>query len=173
MRLRAIAATTAAAATLVLGPVAAGPAHAAPASCSGWIDVGNSGPYMYGGTYAGYVVQQYDTCNGYVGARWHWDSNFYGYASQHGFTVKLYVGSPYPGGWTYPDYDKGASWGQDVDYHPPIDHAPSGLSEDIWRAGAEINDSTCVEWGSLHNYANGGETDPSPQGGCNDRWAPM
>jgi len=200
MRLRTIAAAAVAASALAIGtagastaaPVHAAPAHTAPAgvgralfqapapvlrsgikgthtdaaaSC-GLENIGAAGNYGYAGKDAGWVEQMYDTCNGTVWAHFEWTPSFQN--SQYaGASLDLAVGSPY-------DY---TAWANNVATTGTSDVYWGGYnhgdpSPDAWRAGAEINNNSCDEWGTLHWY--GGADWDGPRGGCfgHDQGAP-
>jgi hypothetical protein len=198
MRLRTIAAATAAAAALAMcaaGTSAAATLHAIPAlqasagvghvmfhapapilhsgikgmhtnaaSC-GMENIGAPGNYGYAGQYAGQVEQMLDTCpvNGVTDTVWahfQWAGSFQ--TGQYaGASLGLAVGSPY-------DY---TAWQDNIAttaikdvYFGGANHSDPNPNPDAWRAGAEINNDGCDQWGTLHWY--GGADWDGPQGGC-------
>ncbi|GAA2154888.1 hypothetical protein GCM10009760_54280 [Kitasatospora kazusensis] len=201
MRLKAMAAATLAAASLVLG--IAGPStaatHPAPAGHAatkapkgaptailpghwtteaprlpqgcGWLYIGSPGNYGTPDGYAGQVEQMYNSCNGDVYAHWQWDSGFMARFPDR--QLNLAVGSPYyNGGQAFWTGDVPASNGQDEWFEfSDGSSVPHGWANpDAWRVGAELDDSTCVAWGTLHWY--GGQDWSGPVGGCGDKITP-
>lgn len=170
MRIRVLLAAACAAASLTLGLGTAGTAHAVaggfgPGNC--WINAGNPGNYYYSGAYAGQVEQIYNTCDGTVGVHWQWSSGFR--AANPNAYVQLALNSPYWSSWWGPLATL-AKQSQDVWWWDS--GLPHGTPKpDQWRAGAMVNHNNCIEWGSLHWYANGTEVD-GPYGGCDDFYPP-
>ncbi|WP_441248330.1 hypothetical protein [Kitasatospora sp. McL0602] len=147
--------------------------HTAPqlAAGCGWIYIGQPGNYGTPDGYAGQVEQMYNSCNGDVYAHWQWDSSF-----QQRFPyrqLRLAVGSPYYNNgnafWTGVVY---AYQGQDEWFqYSDGSGVPHGWANpDAWRAGAELDLSGCVAWGTLHWY--GGQDWAGPAGGCGDTIVP-
>jgi hypothetical protein len=137
----------------------------AAASC-GLENIGAPGNYGYAGQYAGQVEQMYDTCDGTVWAHFQWAGSFQT-GPNAGASLGLAVGSPY-------DY---TAWADNIAttattnvYFGGYNHGDP--NPDAWRAGAEINNDSCDEWGTLHWY--GGADWDGPQGGCfgHDQLAP-
>ncbi|MBX7548065.1 hypothetical protein ABZX95_10530 [Streptomyces sp. NPDC004232] len=127
--------------------------------------VGDKMPYGANGMTAGWISQWYSTCNGYTYGRWDWNTNFM--LAHPGRQVVFGVesdsidgGQPHFGGVlnSTPGNPLFAYWGK-----PHTD-----ASDNIWRAGAELDNSGCVAWSSAHNYNNGSEV-AGPYAGCNDR----
>ena len=164
-------ALTGAAALATLTPAAA---NAAPASgCV--IDIGQPGDYYYQGVKAGEIEQQFDICVGdanyhKVMAHWQWAGAFQSNPAYANVSVYVGTGSPY--------LEDSTEWGPASSVRGTKDvEAASADGYDLpgqhreWRAGAELATGPgavptgCVQWGSLHNYANGTETD-GPVGGC-------
>ncbi|GAA1993354.1 hypothetical protein [Kitasatospora viridis] len=158
-----------AAATLTLAAGTAlgvgGTAQAA-AACTGWERIGTDGTYTYAGTFAGTVQQYWDSCaaagQADLAAEFIWAPGFSG-------SVRLYIGDPW-GPTLSTTYDMSGGNGSHSVFFAPVNHGAVSPN-DAWRAGAEINDSQCVQWTSLHYYGNGSEW-AGPYGGCGDLTAP-
>ncbi|KOV61023.1 hypothetical protein [Streptomyces sp. MMG1121] len=143
-------------------------AERASADC-GDVWIGDHAQYMYQQVSAGWVDQYWDTCNDRVGVYWTWDPTFR--ANNPRAWVDLYVSSPYGLEWDdvlHTTADAGPTAGGDGIY---AHDATDPKSEDAWRAGAEINSSSCVQWGWLHWY--GGANWDGARGGCRDVFAPL
>ncbi|GAA3255631.1 hypothetical protein [Streptomyces lavendulae] len=157
-------AVAAAVLALSAGTAVAGTAHAAVGSAScGWINIGSPGNYTLGGSYAGQVEQEYNTCNGQVMAHWQWSS---GYRSAHRnahVVVMAMSWQNYPAV-TDRSVDQDAYVSQDV-FSGGIDiHV---AKPDMWFAYADVYDEngrTCryAAGGSVHDYATGGNGAPDP-----------
>lgn len=164
-------ALTGAAALSTLTPAAA---HAGPAAgCV--IDVGQPGDYYYQGVKAGEIEQQFDICVGdanyhKVMAHWQWSAGFQSNPAYANVWVSVATGSP--------ALEASTEYGNASSVHGPQNvEGASADGYDLpgqdrwWRAGAELEvgsvpvPTLCVQWGSLHNYANGSELN-GPVGGC-------
>lgn len=161
-------ATLALAAGAALGAAntASAAAPRASASC-GDVWIGDHAQYMYQGVSAGWVDQYWDTCNDRIGVYWTWDPTFQ--AHNQNATVTLYVGTPYNTRVQDVVSDTASLGNTGGDSSFAHNDTPLNMP-DAWRAGAEINQSGCVEWGFLHWY-NGSNLDGA-RGGCNDPYAP-
>ncbi|WP_035805123.1 hypothetical protein [Kitasatospora mediocidica] len=200
MRFKTIAAVATAAAALTLGtagtsnaaqatqaaPAAVGHAaatgshlmsvgHTAPAVAAGCglQNIGSPGNYQTPDGYAGQVEQVYDSCNGDVYAHWQWSNDFIQRFGSR--KLRVAVGSPsyeydLPF-WTdivTPSQGKDVWFTNEPGQNYGLYHGWAG--NDDWRAGAMLDESGCVAWGTLHNY--NGYDEAGPYGGCNDENVP-
>jgi len=149
--------------TLAVAGTASATPHGAPnvATCE---TLGTEGVYWYQGQKAGYIWGYY--CgDGMAAAVFAWEPTFS--HSHANATVRLAVGSAYSSDRRFYGY-------YDSVVHPVSDgptlvfYSEVGIhmaSPDAWRAGADINESGCIQWSSLHYYGDGSEWD-GPRGGC-------
>lgn len=137
--------------------------HTDSAASCGLENIGSPGNYGYAGYYAGQVEQMWDSCTGVVWAHWQWAGSFQT-GPYAGATVGLAIGSPYQ----RTDWVNNAATTSSKDVYFGGWNAGGDVynivSPDDWRAGAEINNDGCVQWGTLHWY--GGQDWDGPQGGC-------
>jgi hypothetical protein len=169
-------AVTGAAALCALTPAAA---QAAPAAgCV--IDVGQPGDYYYQGVKAGEIEQQFDICVGdpnyhHVMAHWQWAGAFQSNPAYANVWVYVGSGSPYLEDSTMWGGASSVKGAKDVEDASPDGYDLPSPNPREWRAGAELATGPvavptgCVQWGSLHNYANGTEVN-GPVGGCGSHY---
>lgn len=147
-------------------------ASASPATSQGCLEqIGQEGVYGWQGTsVAGYVEQLYNTCDGTLGVEWTWDTNWA--AAHYGSYVDLYLSSPdgnYGSPFTTGVLTRVYTWdGWDTWWGTNLDHGAAKPNDD-WRAGAQINNDNCWQWGTLHWY--GGQDWGGPVGGCGAAYA--